>query len=409
MADSGSIEPTYFIERHFFPANSATERAVEALRNELGLQNRVSSKEALSGFLVACRGLLTRQEEFLGFAGDKNAYGGPHRTYSRMKDALVDLGYLVRVRKGHFHPITKQNSVNTYRVLRFPDACRTPLAFEHRRPEELVSVRERKGRSGDPQEGRKLSQKECLSRFGTGFDIEVFSMKLLCDFLEQHPLVILGNSYKGLTRQFNDGRLDRGGRIFAGYSSLKKHVFDPETGEEIVTRSTARIDDEEVALIDISGSFLCICAGMVGEVVSKDEDPYARVPFVVNEESRKFAKVLVSAMIANGGKKKRYTKEMKEKHAGVIGSHKIGHFTSMIYSAFPFLEREIDGLQVMYKESCVMMRTLGRCVHENIPAWPLHDAIFVKRSDAKRAEAILSECFAKEVGFEPRLNIETFS
>lgn len=59
-------------------------------------------------------------------------------------------------------------------------------------------------------------------------------------------------------------------------------------------------------------------------------------------------------MIGNGGRKSRYTKEMKEDFSGVVGDHKISHFTSAIYQAYPYLQAEIDGLDVMWRglKSC---------------------------------------------------------
>jgi hypothetical protein len=253
-----------------------------------------------------------------------------------------------------------------------------------------------------------LSPKQCQSRFGADYDIEVFRMRVLTTFLEQHPLIISGNAYKGLSRKFNNGRLDRGGRMYAGYSNLPKtEVPEPWTGDEFFPRSTATIDGEQLAYIDISSSFLCIVAGMNGETIDSEVDAYSRISFVQDPDSRKFSKVLVASMIGNGGRKEKYTKQMKEKFWRVVGDHKISYFTSAIYQAYPFLQADIDALEVMFQESEIVMRTLERCtmIH-GIPVWPLHDAIFVKVSDVEQAKAILSDEFKKAVGFAPRLSVE---
>lgn len=404
------LKPSAFIQQYFYPADSATKGAVEALRLELGLQDRDTSREAVSGYLVACRGLLWRQDTFFGFAHDKNAYGRGHATYKRMREALVALGHIVLVRKGYKDSQTSENSVSTYRVIRFPDACREPLRFEHRRPPQLLTVRERKGKfratTDEEDDGKILSNKECQQRFGQGFEDAKQRLEVLSSFLENHPLEMNGVAYKSFSRKFNNGRLDRGGRIYTGYTSLKKEMVDPDTGEVFYPRQSATIDGEKVALIDIGASFLCVAAGLAGVVIPNDQDPYSRLSFVVDEASRKWAKRLVSVMIANNGKRTNYSAEMKEEFATTIGKKPLSFFTEAVYQAFPFLRSGLDGLEVMFRESEFVLQTLERCMAEGIAVWPLHDAIFVQHSYLDRAKVILTEEVDKSLGFKPRLSID---
>lgn len=413
MEDSERIEPDFFLGQFYYPADKATEKAVEALRIELGLQNRDSSREAVSGYLVACRGLLGREASLLGFPHDPKAFERGHATYTRMRETLVEKGYIELAQTGYVDFREGTNFVSTYEVLRFPDACQEPLRFDHRRPEHILRVRQHKAKYSQTtdhlDEGRLLTERECLTKFGQDYILEEMRLRRLADYLEQHPLVMMGLAYKGFSRKFNNASLKRGGRIYTGYSSLKKELINGETGEVTYPRQTATIDGEKVVLIDISASFLCIRAAMGGDVILPDRDPYGRLPFVVGDDkdpSRAFAKVLVSAMIANGGTKKRYTQEMREDFRAVIGNHKISHFTDAIYAAFPFLRAKEDGLLVMFLESNIMVRTMESCMAENIPVWPLHDAIFVRQSQAEMAQAILSEEFWKVLGFKPRLKVD---
>ncbi len=53
MAESERLTPAQFLTQFYYPADRATEQAVELLRVLLGLQDRDSSREAVSGFLVA--------------------------------------------------------------------------------------------------------------------------------------------------------------------------------------------------------------------------------------------------------------------------------------------------------------------------------------------------------------------
>lgn len=410
MKDSDPLKPEFFIGRSYHPADSATETAVELLRIVLGLQDRDSSREAVSGFLVGCRGLLLKEGTLLGFPHGTEPYGAIWRTYKRMREQLVALGYIELVREGYKDLFGAENFITVYRVLRFPAECEEPLEFVHRPPERLLTVREHKTRfrwaTDHIDEGKILSVKECRERFEMDYDIQEMRLRVVSDYLKQHPLVIGGVSYTGFTRKFNHGRLDRGGRLYADYTNLKKEMTDPKTGEVFYPRKTATIDGEKVVLIDIGASFLCVRAGMVDVRISKETDPYSRLSFVVDEPSRKFAKLLVSSMIALGGTKKRYTSEMKEDYPHLTNNNKISYFTGAIYDAYPFLREHVDGLEVMFIESEIILRTIEKCMLRDVPVWSLHDAIFVKQSQAEEAKAILSEQFEKRLGFPPRLDVE---
>lgn len=410
MKESERLNPSQFLTQYYYPADEATEQAVEVFRILLGLQDRDTSREAVSGFLVACRGLLWRDDDLLGFPHDKNAYGRGADTYKRMREELVALGYIVLVRKGYKDSRTGENLVSTYKVLRFPDECRTPLRFVHRPPDRLLTVREHKTKfrwtTDHIDDGKILSVKQCRERFGSDYDIEEMRLRVVSHYLKQHPLEMAGNTYTGFSRKFNNGRMDRGGRIYAGYSSLKKEFTDLETGGVLRPRETATIDGEKVAYIDIGASFLCIRAALAGESIPTDKDPYGRLSFVVDKPSRDFAKVLVSAMIANGGTKKRYSQEMRADFPHIIGNNKLSYFTDAIYAAFPFLRSEKDGLLVMFIESEIMMQTLVQCMFHEVPAWPLHDALFVKHSQVEKAKAFLSVQFEERLGFLPRLGVD---
>ena len=55
-----------FVLRHLKPADSATERAVEALRIELGQRRNEGNRRALCGFLWACQLLSNCRSDLLG-------------------------------------------------------------------------------------------------------------------------------------------------------------------------------------------------------------------------------------------------------------------------------------------------------------------------------------------------------
>lgn len=84
----------------------------------------------------------------------------------------------------------------------------------------------------------------------------------------------------------------------------------------------------------------------------------------------------------------------------------INHFKKSIHEVFPFLLDHVDGLEVMFRESEMMVATLHTCIDEDVPAWPLHDCIFVRKSDTARATEIIKSEFSKLFGFKPTVTLD---
>jgi hypothetical protein len=60
----------------------------------------------------------------------------------------------------------------------------------------------------------------------------------------------------------------------------------------------------------------------------------------------------------------------------------------------------------MFRESEMMMGVLHRCVDQNLPAWPLHDCIFVRHSDIEEAAATIKSEFSNHFGFRPTITLD---
>lgn len=69
-----------------------------------------------------------------------------------------------------------------------------------------------------------------------------------------------------------------------------------------------------------------------------------------------------------------------------------------VASAFYSTQR---GLSLMLVEGAVMMEILERCADRGIPVLPIHDAIRVRRSDARIAERIMTAAYRHHLGFDP--------
>ena len=115
-------------------------------------------------------------------------------------------------------------------------------------------------------------------------------MERLNKAYSSHPLASPdGTAWGGAYRIFNEGRLDRGGRIYGDWQQLNE-------GE----RLKLTVDGEPLAEIDITACFLFILSARAGCPIS-DKDPYKAIPWVVDKPSRDLAKILVAAIISSDG------------------------------------------------------------------------------------------------------------
>lgn len=78
-----------------------------------------------------------------------------------------------------------------------------------------------------------------------------------------------GRQWASCRRIFNDGRLDRGGRLYGGWQS-----------EKAKDRLSFTIDGKPVCEIDIKGSFLFLTNALTGSKIHLGSDPYQRIQFV---------------------------------------------------------------------------------------------------------------------------------
>lgn len=390
-----------FVLRHMQPANRATEEAVEALRLQLGCQNREGHKRAICGFLQACKVLSTVDLKTLSFPSAKAVYdddGGSYKAFMSVKKKLMAGKWIVHERKA----AADHGRARIFRLNRSPET--EGLEFTENATNHVLRLNRKKLKSAEDyndQENEKLQpirRKDLLATFGEDLiEKEEGRIKSIVSYLSDYPLQLGGTEYRSLWRIFNNGSLQLGGRLYAGYSGQPKTL-----------RPSATIDGEPICQVDIKASYLCVRAGMAGVSFEEGSDPYQLVPWVdpANDRTRKMAKLLISVLISSGGNKKSFPKGMREKFSDIIRRNQtIKDYRDPIHEVFPFLLEEVDGLTVMYQESEVMMAVLERCVEADLPAWPLHDCLFVRESDQLRAVAFIKEVFSTMVGFTPTVTV----
>ena len=271
----------------FSPKDPETERAVEEFRIKHGIRRGINQISAICGFLSTCKALQNRNERYFAWPCSKAVHGG-HKAYYRVREQLEE-HYFTRVKKGNSYT----GKANIYLLHTMPDFGKVKFK-ETCSSRDLVEVRNVKEMNRDwtkPAKGRKLKRKECLSLFGKDkFENAEERMENIVSYLHDHPLVLNDNEYRNIWRQFNQGSMQHGGRIYGAYSSEKKTY-----------RTTATIDGEPIAQIDVKASFLFVRGAMagvnLGEGSAYPQDPYQAISRVNSARARTMHKGLVSMMI----------------------------------------------------------------------------------------------------------------
>ena len=55
-----------------------------------------------------------------------------------------------------------------------------------------------------------------------------------------------------------------------------------------------------------------------------------------------------------------------------------------------------------------MLKTLFHASEQDIPAWPLHDCIFVRRDDLEEGLELIKTGFEEEFGYRPLISVNLY-
>lgn len=263
---------------------------------------------------------------------------------------------------------------------------------------------------GRRKNGKLLKNKDFQSKIQE----EIEKIKSINDMMNEHPLQDNeGNTWSSCYRIFNEGRLDKGGRIYGGWQSAEPDV-----------RQAMTVGGFPVVEIDIKGSFLFLGNSLSTHPIELGVDPYLNIPFVKNaatEEERsnlrKLAKIIVSSMwfskkpltkLPRGRKKNSDGSPISlRKQFSLPGEISSSNIINEIYDTFPFmLDKELTGFDLMYRESEIILASMLDLIEQDIPTYPVHDCLICREFDLQTVKAIINKHMMLQVGAHPILEVK---
>jgi hypothetical protein len=232
----------------------------------------------------------------------------------------------------------------------------------------------------------------------------------LNDFWLSHPLEMPnGHAAASATRIFHDSRFDAGGRIYGGWTGL----------DQKDKRLHCKIDGEPVVEIDINASQPTLLSSLLGYKLGglgplgEWDDVYSELSRLTNtghgwtvvdntidkiyliKRNRNVAKAVVMALIGSGLPLKSKATSELVKDFGLTPEGWL-FFRDRLVETVPALneleprynekgqlEGYINGAGFLsYHESEMTLRTLEALIGQDVPAYPVHDCLIVKVSDA---------------------------
>ena len=305
-------------------------------------------------------------------------------------------------------------SMYTLDVAKLPEQLPAARFIEVGRP--LVKVNKAETRQ---QKNRRKTQrfakpfhnrKEAKARTEDALTASESRIQALNEFWPQHPLQLPnGHAVASATRVFHDGRFDAGGRIYGGWTGL----------DQKSKRLHCTIDGEQVVEIDIRASQPTLLSSLLGYKLGglgpqgEWDDVYGELSRLAGQHhwwtvidnkidkidlikrNRNVAKTVVMALIGSGLPLKSKATTELVKDFGLTPQGWI-LFRDRLVETIPALneleprydqkgqlEGYINGAGFLsYHESEMTLRTLEALIEQDVPAYPVHDSLIVKASDA---------------------------
>ncbi|MEO1895572.1 MAG: hypothetical protein ABGX32_04840, partial [Methylococcales bacterium] len=101
--------------------------------------------------------------------------------------------------------------------------------------------------------------------------------------------------------------------------------------------------------------------------------------------------------------------KLREKHIN-LADYPVKDVGKVIVGKYPFLETlssaTVTWGYLQRREADAIIMTMHRLSQEHdVPAYPVHDSLIVKRSDVSLVKRIMKESFESEIGFTPLLKV----
>lgn len=308
------------------------------------------------------------------------------------------------------------------------DASKLPTALLDARFIEVgrPRVKNNKAEARQQRERRKakslakpfLKRADTKRLFGDALTAAERRIEALNAFWLEHPLQLPeGHAAACVTRVYHDSRMDAGGRLYGYWTGRDKHL-----------RLGSTIDGESTCEIDIRASQPTLLNSLMGyrlEGLGENDtwyDVYAelsklwaygiemirqdrgidQIDFI--KRSRRIAKAAVMEMIGTGNPDKaRPSEKLITEDAVTDGEWDL--FVGRLKKAVPSLadmepryssNGDLTGYLngpgfLSYHESEMTLLTLEQLRDEGIPAYPVHDCLIVKITDAERAATVFRD------------------
>lgn len=203
---------------------------------------------------------------------------------------------------------------------------------------------------------------------------------------------VVDTTDRHLRRYFNNGSFQKGGRLFGGFwLNMSK-----------LNRRGILIQGVPTVTLDFGQMNPRILYGLAGEEINA-EDAYTIPRF---EECRDGVKVVFNSMLHRTSpmtKKPRGSADLfpgrvriKEITSGIIILHKpIAH---LFYTGI--------GLDLLYKESQILVEVLTELLRQGITALPVHDAVIVAEHHQDQATAIMLAVFKEQTNIDGVVKVD---
>ena len=161
------------------------------------------------------------------------------------------------------------------------------------------------------------------------------------------------------------------------------------------------INGEPVVEIDINGSFLRILHSLLGEKLKNKDDIYA-IPGI----NRRLIKSWVTATLGHTGFHKRWpvklSQQLKEKGVFDEKQYTMTEIEQIVLKEFPVMvnwpSSGIRWSHLMFVESEAMLDTVESLIHDDLPAYSVHDSLIVGEKYRDTATRTLKDTFESHFG-----------
>lgn len=194
-----------------------------------------------------------------------------------------------------------------------------------------------------------------------------------------------------LRRIFNEGRFDRGGRLFGGF-------WQPMSPKR--RADGLWINGESAVTIDFAQAGPRILYGAAG--VEPPEDCYL-VPGY--ERYRDGWKRLLNALTFTGVDRHRYPQGLRALFPRNLSVSDAIGLLLQFHGPIASLLGERRGMWAMHVESNIMVDVLLKLMDRDVVGLPIHDAVLVAESDSEATVQVMEETFKSHTGLLGRVSV----